>query len=67
MPEWKSQFLKSDFLENMEFYHKFRYSNEFIWWILVQFTGLPSNKDTGDQIFKLFEDLCDGHNAGPGK
>ena len=24
------QFLQSDFLKNMEFYHKFRYNNEFI-------------------------------------
>ena len=33
------QFLQSNFLKNTEFYHKFRYNNEFIWRILVQVTG----------------------------
>ena len=34
LPEWKSQFLQADFFENMQFYHTFGYSIEFIWWIL---------------------------------
>ena len=52
----------------MQFYHKFGYNNEFICWILVPFTGLPSSNTAGEQTFTLYEDACDDcHNADPGK
>ena len=52
----------------MRFYHKSRCNNEFILCILVEFTGLPSHKPSGEQIFNLFGDLVDSfYFVGPGK